>query len=83
MGVQRGMYGRQVAGPTDENRLWDTVIEQIDPATGRVVGSVRLDAASLGWADAHHVYHYREDDYGRPFIDVWRVGWCGQARSVP
>lgn len=49
----------------------DTVIEVIDPETGRVLVSQRFDPRFTRWADADHVYKYYEEP--TPHYKVWRV----------
>jgi hypothetical protein len=64
-------YGKQYRASNPE--AWDTVIEVIDPAGGRVVASQRVSPLVSGFIDDEHVYAYREDDEGVPFIDVWQL----------
>jgi hypothetical protein len=71
----RGIYGRpEIAVPyAARDRYWDTVVEVIDPVHKRILGSNTFDQAFDGFADPSHVYTYREDEQGHPFIDVFRL----------
>lgn len=69
-GLVRIEHGWDIA---DVNAVFDTVLEVIEPETGRVLWSDRFGRALYGFIDGGFVYGYREDEMGTPFIDVWRV----------
>jgi hypothetical protein len=59
--------------PGERSLYWDTVIEVIDPFEERVIASTRFDICFRDFADAQHVFAYREDDTGKPLIDLFRL----------
>ncbi len=85
LGPVRSIRGETATGPVLERQsdYLDAVVENIDPVTGRVQASVRVDPALRlisddGWAAA-----YREDEVGRPFIDVYRLEVVPAPQGVP
>lgn len=85
LGPVRTIRGGTVTGPVPERRsdYLDAVVESLDPATGRLQASLRVDPALRlisddGWAAA-----YREDEMGRPFIDVYRLEVVPGPEGVP
>ena len=52
----------------DLTRVFDPVIEVIDPATGELVVSQRVDPLLVGFAGERHVVGYRVDEWGVPGV---------------
>ncbi|HEX7052018.1 MAG TPA: 6-bladed beta-propeller [Longimicrobiales bacterium] len=57
----------------DYSRLLDTMIEIIDPASGRLVLSQRISQMVVAILNGDTVVSYRTDVDGVPFLDVWGV----------
>jgi hypothetical protein len=53
--------------------LYDTIVECINTETHRLEFSQRVSPKIYGFLDQYHVYAYRWDEEGVPFIDVWRL----------
>jgi len=51
----------------------DSIVEVIDPASGRLLAALRLDARVEFISNEGHVASYREDEAGQPYIDVWQL----------
>jgi hypothetical protein len=68
-------YGRPRMGVPQgsQSDLYDSMIEVLDPATGRLLASTRIDAALGFLLPGGYAASYREDDGGNPFIDIWRM----------
>jgi hypothetical protein len=62
----------------NHGRVYDFVIEIIDPTSGAVLASQRNDGYAVGWVDAEHVATYREDEFDIPIIEVFRVEMGGR-----
>lgn len=58
---------------TSINAYWDTVIQVLDPVSGRLLASTRVDPHLRGFADPDHLFSFVEDDLGNVFVEVWRV----------
>jgi hypothetical protein len=56
-----------------DSGAYDTIIEIIDTEEGRLFLSERIAPAVGGFIDERHLYAYREDENGVPYIDVWRI----------
>jgi len=56
--------GLTVTTMQQRNRLHDTMVEVIDPESGRLLSSLRLDAYVRGFAGRGIVYSYVEDELG-------------------
>jgi hypothetical protein len=52
---------------------YNTIIEVIDAEEGRLLLSERIAPNVGGFIDEGHLYAYREDEEGVPYIDVWRI----------
>jgi hypothetical protein len=68
---------------TDYARLADTVLEVIDPRTGRVVTSRRVDVPLKRFFGDGFTFSHREDSLGYRSIDVWALrvtGLPGESR---
>ncbi|HEX7239674.1 MAG TPA: 6-bladed beta-propeller [Longimicrobiaceae bacterium] len=59
--------------PEDQDHFYDTVIEVLDPRTGRLVASARHPRYVRGFAGDGLLYTYREDADGVPAYEVWRT----------
>lgn len=59
--------------PDRWERVYDSVIELIDPNTGLLVVSERVPKYLITFVGDNLVVGYHEDDEGFPFLDVWRV----------
>ncbi len=73
LGNVRGMYGRQTRGVSDENAYYDSIIDVIDPATGRLIASQRFDQRLQWVGETEYASSYRQNGAGVPFVDVFRV----------
>jgi hypothetical protein len=57
----------------DYRKVFNFMVEIIDPVSNVVVVSHRGDGYAIGWLDKHHLATYREDEVGIPVIEVFRV----------
>lgn len=57
----------------DHRRVYDFAVEIIDPVSGSVLASHRVDGYAVDWVDSHHLATYREDEFDIPIIEVLRV----------
>lgn len=73
LGPVKGMYGRKVIGPIDNNRYYDTIIEVIDPRTARLVASARFDDSLRFVGETAYVIAYHEDEEGFPYIHASEI----------
>ncbi len=72
------MSVRQVAGedapsPAEMDGLYDTILEVLDPESGRVVVARRVPYLLRGFAGEDLIYRYRERSGGNPVYEVLRV----------
>lgn len=58
---------------TEQDRVFDSIIEVIDPVSGRLLSSLRVPQVLHNFAGPGLVFGSREDADGMPFLDVWRV----------
>ena len=56
----------------EERRVYDSLIEVIDPGTLRVLANKRFDMPLRGFAGTNLLYALGTDEHGRIRIDVWR-----------
>lgn len=54
-------------------RLFHTLIEVMDPRTGRLLVSRRFPFYAIAATDAGEYAAYRQDEDGVPYVDIWRV----------
>ena len=54
--------------------LFESIVEIIDPESGRLFARGVLRPELYGFVDPEHVFSYHEDDVGRPTISIWRLG---------
>lgn len=59
-------------------RVWNTVIEVIDPDRARVVARATFSWAVLGWVDGNRVFSIRLTEDGGPVVDVWQLSLLSQ-----
>jgi hypothetical protein len=57
----------------DFTRVFDSVIEILDPTTGQLVVSQRVDPLLVGFADDRHVVGYDVDEWRIPILQVFEV----------
>lgn len=62
---------RRLPTATDMDRILDTVIEIIDPRSGRLVASTRTDLAFTRWA-GEFLYHPRDLANGDIAMELWK-----------
>jgi hypothetical protein len=60
--------------PPDANKLFDTILEVIDPKSHAVLASTRLTPRLERFLGDGLLASYREDGMGWPFIQIWRIG---------
>ena len=74
-GLAKGIpaEGQMMYPIEDEQRVYDTIVEVIDPSTGRVVASRRFDETFDVVVEPNLVAGYREADDGRPYVEIWQV----------
>jgi hypothetical protein len=51
----------------------DSVVEVIDPDSGELIASIRVDPHLTFVSNSGYAASYREDDVGNPSIEVWRL----------
>lgn len=54
------------------DREYDTIIEVINTRTGQLLATRRFDELLRTLLPGGFVSHYREDDDGEPFLDIWQ-----------
>ena len=59
--------------PRDMHSYFDTIVEVLDPATGRLLSSARVDRYITRFADATHLVSFTESSTGAPRAEIWRV----------
>ena len=57
--------------------LFESVLEILDPDSGRLVARGILEPELFGFVDPEHVFSYHQDEIGRPTISIWRLGLSG------
>lgn len=73
-GFTRDANGRFRVTPGNIGRIWDTVLEVIDPVAERLVASRRFQGQQIvSFIDNDLIVTYREDETGYPSLDVWRM----------
>jgi len=65
--------GRTLQEPDDENGVWDTIVEVIDPERRLILASQRFDMKLLGFLDDRTVFGFGESDSGNPILHVWSL----------
>lgn len=60
-------------GITDYAAYYDTVIEVIDPASGELIASTKVESYLVRFLGDNLVVGYREDAAGYPSIRIWRL----------
>jgi hypothetical protein len=59
-------------------RVWNTVVEVIDPVRARVVARATFPWAVHGWVKGNRVFGIRQTEDGGPVIDVWQLNLLSQ-----
>ena len=73
VGVTSDLYDPDAILSADQaNEVIDSVIEVIDPWSGRLIASARNDLVFGWWLD-DMLYSFHEDEDFDVFIDIWRV----------
>lgn len=62
-----------VVGYSSETRYYDSIIEVIDPDSGRLIASRRFDEYIYNFNQDGHYNAYHATDEGEPFVEVWRA----------
>lgn len=57
----------------DLHSYWDSVVEVIEPISGRLLASVRHDLYFAGFTSAGHLMSYHEPAQQSPFINIWNL----------
>lgn len=57
----------------DLNSAYETVIEAIDPETGAVLGSTRIDARVKGISRGNFAFAESRSPDGKPVVRIWRL----------
>lgn len=85
LGPVRSIRGETVTAPVPERQSdhLDAVIESLDPVAGRVRASTRVDPALRLIADDGWAAAYREDEVGRPFVDIYRLEVVDRGGGLP
>ncbi len=65
--------GQTAYAVTDIHRVYDTIVEVIDPTLGRVVARSRVDARLDIVVDANLIAESREEDQGYFTVRLWRA----------
>jgi hypothetical protein len=80
VGPRQNVLGRTVTGVLDRDRYWDTLVEVLDPTTGNLVASLRVDVVLQRFVANRSAFHYYEDSVGEPTIVIWRFSLVEQPR---
>lgn len=59
--------------PIDHDIVFGSVIEVLDPVSGQLVASRRLQGLALQWVDESHVAMYTQDRFDIPIIHIVQV----------
>jgi len=59
--------------PSDEDKLYDSVIDVINPTTGALIATATLPQRAGGFVDTQRVWALRETRAGLWVIDIWRI----------
>ncbi len=68
-----GPYNPPLYIPVDLDAVYDTVIEVIDPAAGRLIASQRVSQVLGAFLGDGLVRSLQEDKDGNPVTEIWRV----------
>lgn len=58
--------------PSALDRRYDSIVEVIDPETGRLLASSRVDPMLTQLLPDGYAASYRQDEIGNPFVDIWQ-----------
>jgi hypothetical protein len=59
--------------PGVNDRVWDSIVEVIDPRNGAVMARTQLDQHMQRFAAPGVLFSYAETEYGVPQISLWRL----------
>ncbi len=59
--------------PIDQDNLYDSMVEVINPGSGRLISSLRLPFRAGGFVDSHRIWVLRETEIGLFMIDIWQL----------
>jgi hypothetical protein len=65
--------GMEFLSDLDQDQLWDTIVDVIDPRTGSLLASQRFPQYFRRFGGDRVVYSYAEDTAGNPFYSVHRL----------
>lgn len=73
-GFTKDRDGRWIVRPEYGHRIYDTILEVIDPSAPQVVATARFQEQQIvSFLGDDMIVSYREDAAGYPFLDVWRL----------
>jgi hypothetical protein len=58
--------------PVVMDRRYDSIVEVMDPETGRLLASSRVDSMLTQLLSDGYAASYWQDEIGNPFVDIWR-----------
>ena len=74
LGGSRRVEGQEIYEVLDPAKVWDTLIEVIDPATdGRIVHQRRIEDAPYQVVEPGVLYSFQETELGFWLVNVWQV----------
>jgi hypothetical protein len=53
--------------------LFESVLEWIDPESGELLASERVEQEFVGFVNRQSLFSYRTDEFGRPTVEIWQV----------
>ena len=65
--------GRRRETVHDYGRLWDTIVEVIDPFRGQVLASERTDPAIMGFTREGLAFSFTFGPASNPYVEVWEL----------
>lgn len=68
-----GVEGGQQFPIVAPERIWNTVVEVIDPVRARVVARATFPWVVQGWVSGNRVFGIRQTEDGGPVVDVWQL----------
>ena len=74
IGPVKDPYGRVVQRVANSTAYFDTMVEVIDPKSGRVVGSARMDKAAIRFSSDGKIITYDDSSpSGEPLVEMWEA----------
>jgi hypothetical protein len=83
LGQRTNVYGRSAIGVLDREKYWDTIVEVIDPTSGKVIASTRVDAVLERFVHDRQAFQYKEDESGEPSVVIWQFRLINQTGRTP